>query len=241
MTQVKTRLWRSGLEGIATGGTAERAQPAEPPPLDAPVQPCRAEPPPLPSAISMPSTPLRATRLLPVEALLSRPGAEVEAAGRGEETVSVASGVAPQAGAGSSTAAGSAERARGLRPLMAVIATLALALWMAPFLRDEYGGRGLVRRAPPPLPAAPKAVEAPATAPATAGAFAAPPLVESSPAEAARRGGARSDERSAVDALAGGDYGLAASLYGELARLHPAEPVYAEAARILRMRAEPER
>jgi hypothetical protein len=49
--------------------------------------------------------------------------------------------------------------------------------------------------------------------------------------------GKKSLERDAADAVAAGLYDDAARLYDELAKQHPEDPVFAEAARIMREKA----
>lgn len=75
---------------------------------------------------------------------------------------------------------------------------------------------------PPAAPAAPSAPPAPAPSPT--------PLPQSI--------GGKTPERLAVDAVAAGAYAEAATRYESLAREHPDQPVYREAARILRSRAD---
>jgi hypothetical protein len=79
---------------------------------------------------------------------------------------------------------------------------------------------------PPPVPSA----KASASASAKAAASAAP---SSAPASSAK-----TPQREAADAVAQGSYDKAAKLYEELARAHPEVPAYAEAARIMRAKAE---
>jgi hypothetical protein len=78
--------------------------------------------------------------------------------------------------------------------------------------------------APPPVEPAP---EPPPVA----------PVQPSGKASAAPASSAKTPQREAADAVAGGAYDKAARLYEELARAHPEVPAYAEAARIMKAKA----
>jgi len=76
---------------------------------------------------------------------------------------------------------------------------------------------------PPPVPSVPATVPAPSAS--------APGSPKTDPAK-------KTTEREAVDAVAAGQYELAAKLYEQLAKEHPETPAYKEAARILRAKAK---
>lgn len=82
--------------------------------------------------------------------------------------------------------------------------------------------------APPPTGSAPPVATAP---PAPLPSASAPGNPKTDPAK-------KTTEREAVDAVAAGQYELAAKLYEQLAKDHPETPAYKEAARILRAKAK---
>ncbi len=86
---------------------------------------------------------------------------------------------------------------------------------------------------PPPEAPAPAAT---VVTPQTRAAI--PPTAVPGPAPAAVAAGRATPERQAVDAVVAGAYADAARRYDDLAREHPEQPVYREAARILRAKAE---
>lgn len=236
MTQVKTQIWRGGLPGVTppdkSAGKSTRVTMAPTPDEAAP--PAEAEP----TVVRRPPSPLQTTRIMPVEELLGQSqlapseGSAAAEPGRAGDA-GKAEAASPEANAEPEQQLGLSPKKRSLRPLMAVLAALTLAMWLVPLLRGTDAAR-------PPSPVKEKAAQRVEQTSAGRGeaVVALTPVPARSTAPEGRGRGGRTEQRGAADALASGDYALAAQLYESLAESHPEQPAYAQAARVLTQRAE---